>query len=1125
VTGPVAGPGLQTNPARRLRLCGVFLWKAPRNRCNRHDGGPEGGRVGELAKSPEYLRVRKGLSRVRDAWRRVATFEGLLLTIALVGGVLFCAVALEATLHLAGWLRLILLLTVLGGTAASLALLVVRPALGEISDERVAVHIERAFPELQNGLINSVQLVKTESSARGFVAMVVADAAERSEGLEIARAVDRSRLKRLGAVALIAAALVAGLYAVSPRRFENAVMRLLHPGSFIPTQGAVKIDRIEPGDFSVLAGAEVPVKAVIRPIPGSRPEGRIIYRRRGGNEEAHRMRAVDAKTYIYPLRNIREEVRYRIEIGDSQTQWYVISVVERPEIMGLDLLYHYPEFAALPERTEENATGDIRAPVGTNVRFTVKVNKPVAEAWLQLSTGVRKDLAIDGKGLSAREWLKLTESCTYTINVADSTGKVNQTPVPRHIVAEADRAPEVKIAAPGNSEVALKSDCVISVLANDDYRLRSVRIRYRRNDKGEELTLHEWRQFTDARSAALGHKWRIDSRNFEYGDRIIYHAEATDRSTTSRSREFTLKVEDPKKKLEAKLKDLEEILARVKVILARQKTARERTKLVARVSDATAVRIGAEALRGLQLWIRDETLRTAKSAGTDDPIIARIRAALVAVAGAEMGAAVLAAESVLASAPASAKAERKEHVTRLGLLQEEIIKKLTAMLAVLPEIIQHTQEEAEEDDGADLPDDVVDKLKDLKDTLEDFKDEQKKVLAATRDLTKTPVDDLTEEEKNKLEALEALEDKWETFLKDAHSDLSKLPKQDFTDSKLLEELVEVFSEVEMAEGALAKKSAEIAVPVEQAGLELAESMTTHIEKWLPDTPDRDQWSMEEPVGEYETPMAELPTELEDLIGDLMEEEEDIFEEMEDVTSSWADSIDKGAGWDAMDGPISNMSAQGVTGNRLPNSSEIGGRSGEGRTGKAAGEFVEDTATGKGGRRTPSRLTPDSYLKGEIKDTSEDPAGGATGGGKIGGAGGEGLEGPPPPDVKREMERLSGRQAELLNRAERIALNMKLMNHPTTEIEKTIQRMRLLQSDLKDGRYINISRQRKVVIKGLGQTKEFVEGVARIARDRSDMPASGLDAEVLDAMGSSAPKGYEEILRAYYHAIGSGGGGE
>ena len=142
-------------------------------------------------------------------------------------------------------------------------------------------------------------------------------------------------------------------------------------------------------------------------------------------------------------------------------------------------------------------------------------------------------------------------------------------------------------------------------------------------------------------------------------------------------------------------------------------------------------------------------------------------------------------------------------------------------------------------------------------------------------------------------------------------------------------------------------------------------------------------------------MAELPGELEDLIGELLEEEEDLFDEMEDVSSSAADSLDKGAGWDVMDGPISNMSAKGATGNRLPNTSEIGGRAGEGRSGKSSGEFVSEEAVGKGGRKTPSRLTPDPYMKGQVKDHSRDPTGGASGGGKESGQGGEGLEGPVP----------------------------------------------------------------------------------------------------------------------------------
>ena len=49
-------------------------------------------------------------------------------------------------------------------------------------------------------------------------------------------------------------------------------------------------------------------------------------------------------------------------------------------------------------------------------------------------------------------------------------------------------------------------------------------------------------------------------------------------------------------------------------------------------------------------------------------------------------------------------------------------------------------------------------------------------------------------------------------MEEVHSDFSKLPEQDFANSSMLEELIEVQTELKMAEGALTKKAADIAVP-------------------------------------------------------------------------------------------------------------------------------------------------------------------------------------------------------------------------------------------------------------------------------------------------------------------------
>jgi len=257
----------------------------------------------------------------------------------------------------------------------------------------------------------------------------------------------------------------------------------------------------------------------------------------------------------------------------------------------------------------------------------------------------------------------------------------------------------------------------------------------------------------------------------------------------------------------------------------------------------------------------------------------------------------------------------------------------------------------------------------------------------------------------------------------------------------------------------------------------------------------------------------------------MEQEEDLFDEMEDASSSAADSLDKGAGWDAMDGPISNNSAKGVTGNRLPNGSEIGGRSGEGREGKSSGEFVGDEAVGKGGRRTPSRLTPDPYVKGQINDRSTQATGGATGGGKESGLGGAGLEGPVPREPgRRDAQRLAGRQAELRNKAEGIDLRLQVTNFHHTDLAKMIEIMAQIERNLKAGRYQNALRQRHVLLESLGEMKRYLEGDVEVRRDATANLSGDIQKKILGSMKDPSPPGWEELNRRYFERL-SGDGGE
>ena len=334
----------------------------------------------------------------------------------------------------------------------------------------------------------------------------------------------------------------------------------------------------------------------------------------------------------------------------------------------------------------------------------------------------------------------------------------------------------------------------------------------------------------------------------------------------------------------------------------------------------------------------------------------------------------------------------------------------------------------------------------LKDELKAFGDDQKRIINASRPLKELNPEDLTTEQQAMLGDLAREEAKEASYFQEKLTDLSKLPLQDFADGKLVQDMNEVYQEVQAASTALYQKRVEIAVPAEEDGLEKAAELEQNLERWLPNTPDNTKWSMEEPAQTpADIPMAELPKQLDDLVGDLLKKEQDMNQDKDDVSSSIMDSIDKGAGWGADDGPMSNMSAKGVTGNQLPNNDEIGGRSGEGRNGKSDGQMVGNTAVGKGGNETPTRMTPTPFENGSVNDQSKDTKGGATGGGKLAGSGQDGLRGPMAPQVQQRVKVLAEQQAKLRQQAESLDLQLRKQRRPTGDLESAINAMKELEA--------------------------------------------------------------------------------
>ena len=457
----------------------------------------------------------------------------------------------------------------------------------------------------------------------------------------------------------------------------------------------------------------------------------------------------------------------------------------------------------------------------------------------------------------------------------------------------------------------------------------------------------------------------------------------------------------------------------------------------------------------------------------------------------------------------------------LTAVQHRQVYILNGLMALLGQIAGDRQAaaEAQAKKASDAPPAVTteEALNKLKDELKSFGDTQKRIIHATSQFKELNPEDLTSDQQAVLGELAREEAAQATFFQEKLTDLSKLPLQDFADGKLVSDMNEVYQEVQQAATAAYQKRVEIAVAGETAGLEKAEEIEQNLERWLPNTPDNSKWSMEEPQGQQDIPMAELPKQLDDLIGDLMKQEQADDPEKDDVSSSIMDSMDKGAGWGAGDGPMSNMSAKGVTGNQLPNNDEITGRSGEGRNGKSDGQMVGDTAVGKGGNETPTRMTPTPFENGSVNDTSKDTKGGATGGGKLAGYGQEGLRGPMPPAQQQRLRMLADQQAKLRQQAESLALQLRKQRRPTGDLESAINAMQAYENAARDANGLGVVQGYHQALDALQAARDAYAG-DRLSRVEADALARDPRKDVNDAQAEDAPAGYEEMTGAYFRSL-------
>ena len=1062
-----------------------------------------------------YLQLLDHVQLVRRMWRVRRVTEGLLLAAALVVAAALVTTMLDqlADFGVAG--RWVLALVLYATLIATLWGLAIHPARARHSDDFFAALMERRLPTLGNRLINALQLGREEyPRAPRLVEAIVSDGVSAAYDADPAQAVARSALRR-NALALAAALIVAIVYATwAGPAARTSFMRVLLPGADIApfTWTALSVD-LEPGD-RVLEGTPFAVTATAAGrVPG---EATLHWTDAHDRRRALRMMTGGAGKFTHTFPALEASIAFHVTAGDARTDVFRVAVDVRPRIDSMTVTYRYPAYAALDDSTIEDFDGHLHGLPATQATLAIHANKPLERLTLAMGDG--RKIAAAPAGEHDAAWstvLHLEGSGAYRMRLRDAQGYEVEAPTAYTITLERDAPPAVAFTKPGR-DLRRRPDGSVdfAVIAQDDLGLGPVTMLGRVNDATEPHAIQSWpNDGAPQRRVDVTLSQTMKELGLTGGDRLQYWARAVDRNPGvpgksdgpgfAETRRFYLLVLTPEQAaalLEKQLADYAKII--VELIRLQRLNRAE-----------TAEAKPAVPLVSRQSLIRRETLQLAdimdRNAFPGRTIIAELRH----LADDPMAQAIVLLESVRDAAGVEAG---KTFADRSLSVQDRIIEALEQLLKRLDRNEQTRKylkklKKAEPVTHGELTGVLAKMAENLDAFLSDIKelDEKYEKLPKRRD-----EEDITGEDLAALDDIEHRLDRWKEWFKDSVDAITKLPDGFVADAFLAENFSTIFEEIEKT---AAPPTREIATPVEEGAKALAEEVLEDFEMWMPDHKDNVRWVMEEPLeGTFQVPEAPLPSNLQDIVGDLIEDMEDFDMEADDITGAWGGNMQ--VGWGIEDGPISSYSAMGKTGNRLPNASEMGGRSGSGRRGRSSGQMVGDTSRALEGRPTPARLTNEPYESGTPHAEKQLAPRGATGGGKKTGGGRRGLQGGTPPDFVKDMERLAQNQIMLREKLQQVARELGYRGRPLAGVQRALELMKGAEEDYGDLRYDDAARKRKLAIESVRQTESRIGQAVSLSLQKASHLPPEMRREISAGAQQALPEGYEDIVGAYYKAL-------
>ncbi len=393
-----------------------------------------------------------------------------------------------------------------------------------ITPEGVAASLERAFPELDNRLINYVQFSR-DASGDPLKKAYVHKGTPQYRELQLNRMKNR-RAHLISTVALV----VTLLLLVAPalfmgRSWGTALYRSVNPFTSTPPASLTKIVEVTPGDTTVVQGG--PVVLVCKVLGRRGHEVWVDVDPADADKTVYslgRISASEAINFSHRIPRVATRLRYRFRAGDAPAgKWHAIDTRPPPAFTDIELALTPPSYTRVKPRTVSGWDEDIIVPQDTTVNITATCNVPLTSLTLTAHGGEPIAMTQDGDAAWSAS-TTITGGRALRLAAQDSHGDPLEQVV--GYVYKPDAAPTIEVTSPKGRTVLSPGEAPqIEFNAVDEYGLTDIAVEQIKIGSGSDKPGKVLKRWPLAGTMTFQDVWQ---GSVEKGQQVAYRIVARD---------------------------------------------------------------------------------------------------------------------------------------------------------------------------------------------------------------------------------------------------------------------------------------------------------------------------------------------------------------------------------------------------------------------------------------------------------------------------------------------------------------------------------------------------------------------------------------------------------------------